>query len=307
MTADIDASRREPTSSSTQYQQRHLPAHRSAVRRADGVPVDRRHRLRAVGVAARVGRHRQPHAPPRLGRGRRSAASSACSPRCSALFRPGLPSTRYTIAIAQMLMGALLIHLTGGRIETHFHVFGSLAFLAFYRDWRVLVPATSSSRWITCCAASSGRSRSTACWSPSQWRWVEHAAWVVFEDIFLVVSCRAQRRGDAADGGAHGGARAGGPHPAAGGERARRCTAAVGLALTRGTELRVDAAAVRRRARRSTSTAASPRIWTLDDAGEMLELQPTRGRRRRRRRRHARVPVGAGAIGAIARDRAAAA
>ena len=41
-----------------------------------------------------------------------------------------------------MLMGALLIHLTGGRIETHFHVFGSLAFLAFYRDWRVLVPAT---------------------------------------------------------------------------------------------------------------------------------------------------------------------
>ena len=29
-----------------------------------------------------------------------------------------------------MCMGALLIHLSGGRIETHFHVFGSLAFLA---------------------------------------------------------------------------------------------------------------------------------------------------------------------------------
>ena len=39
-------------------------------------------------------------------------------------------------------MSALLIHLTGGRIETHFHVFGSLAILAFYRDWRVLIPAT---------------------------------------------------------------------------------------------------------------------------------------------------------------------
>jgi signal transduction histidine kinase len=36
-----------------------------------------------------------------------------------------------------------LIHLTGGRIETHFHVFGSLAILAFYRDWRVLIPATA--------------------------------------------------------------------------------------------------------------------------------------------------------------------
>lgn len=42
-----------------------------------------------------------------------------------ALIRPGRAMTRYTIATAQMLMSALLIHLTGGRIETHFHVFGS--------------------------------------------------------------------------------------------------------------------------------------------------------------------------------------
>ena len=33
-------------------------------------------------------------------------------------------------------VSALLIHLSGGRIETHFHIFGSLAFLAFYRDCR---------------------------------------------------------------------------------------------------------------------------------------------------------------------------
>src|SRR6185503_1797814 len=59
-----------------------------------------------------------------------------------ALLRPGEVLTRHTIAIAQMLTSALLIHLTGGRIETHFHVFGSLAFLAFYRDWRVLVTAS---------------------------------------------------------------------------------------------------------------------------------------------------------------------
>src|ERR1700686_5427345 len=43
-------------------------------------------------------------------------------PALLALFRPARPSTRYTIAAAQMLMGAHLIHLTGGRIETHFHV-----------------------------------------------------------------------------------------------------------------------------------------------------------------------------------------
>jgi len=54
-----------------------------------------------------------------------------------ALTRPGETMTRHAIAVGQMLMSALLIHLTGGRIETHFHVFGSLAILAFYRDWRV--------------------------------------------------------------------------------------------------------------------------------------------------------------------------
>lgn len=57
-------------------------------------------------------------------------------------MRPGTVITRNIVAISQMLMTGLLIHLSGGRIETHFHVSGSLAFLAFYRDWRVLVPAT---------------------------------------------------------------------------------------------------------------------------------------------------------------------
>ena len=41
-----------------------------------------------------------------------------------------------------MLWSALLIHLSGGRIETHFHVFGSLGFLAAYRDWPVLITTT---------------------------------------------------------------------------------------------------------------------------------------------------------------------
>ena len=58
------------------------------------------------------------------------------------LLRPGWVGTRHVIAFSQMMWSALLIHLTGGRIETHFHVFGSLAFLAFYRDWKVLVTAT---------------------------------------------------------------------------------------------------------------------------------------------------------------------
>jgi PAS domain S-box-containing protein len=110
-------------------------------------------------------------------------------PVALALLRPGERSTRYSIAIGQMLTSALLIHLTGGRIETHFHVFGSLAFLAFYRDWTVLGPAT-----IVVVIDHFAR----GLWWPesvygvltaSQWRFVEHAGWVIFEDVVLVASC----------------------------------------------------------------------------------------------------------------------
>ena len=105
------------------------------------------------------------------------------------LMHPGQVWTRHVIAVAQMLMSALFIHLTGGRIETHFHVFGSLAFLAFYRDWRVLITASvvvavdhflrgwlwPESVYRTALGAS--------------WRWLEHAGWVLFEDLFLIYAC----------------------------------------------------------------------------------------------------------------------
>jgi len=110
-------------------------------------------------------------------------------PAALALLRPGETMTRHTIAVAQMLMGALLIHLTGGRIETHFHVFGSLAILAFYRDWRVLVPATVV---VALDHALRGIFWPQSVYGvvfASEWRWVEHAAWVVFEDIFLIMAC----------------------------------------------------------------------------------------------------------------------
>lgn len=117
-----------------------------------------------------------------------------------AWFRPGNVMTRHVIAVGQMLTSALLIHLTGGRIETHFHVFGSLAFLACYRDWRVLATATivvASDHWLR-----------GVLWPESVYgvlsgaplRFIEHAGWVVFEDIFLIVAIRqslAEMRRDA--------------------------------------------------------------------------------------------------------------
>src|SRR4051812_18557066 len=111
-------------------------------------------------------------------------------PALLGLLRPGVPSTRYTIAVAQMLMGALLIHLTGGRLETHFHVFGSLASLAMYRDWRVLVPATIVVALDHFLRGMFWPQSVYGVLVASQWRWLEHAAWVIFEDVVLFVSCR---------------------------------------------------------------------------------------------------------------------
>jgi len=106
-----------------------------------------------------------------------------------ALTRPGRPSTRYVIAVAQMLWSALLIHLTGGRIETHFHVFGSLAFLAFYRDWRVLVPATVVVAADHLLRGLFFPQSVYGVLDGGTWRWLEHAGWVVFEDVFLFAAC----------------------------------------------------------------------------------------------------------------------
>src|SRR5262245_45275543 len=110
-------------------------------------------------------------------------------PALLAVLSPGTAVTRYTIATAQMLMSALLIHLTGGRIETHFHVFGSLAFLGFYRDWRVLVPATVVVALDHLLRGLFWPQSVYGVLLASEWRWVEHAAWVVFEDVFLVMAC----------------------------------------------------------------------------------------------------------------------
>ncbi len=111
-----------------------------------------------------------------------------------AFLRPGHSFTRYSIAVSQMLVSALLIHLTGGRIETHFHVFGSLAFLSFYRDWKVLVPATiivAADHWLRGVYYPQSVYGVLAA---SPWRWVEHAGWVVFEDIFLIMMCLRQTK-----------------------------------------------------------------------------------------------------------------
>ncbi len=106
-----------------------------------------------------------------------------------AWLRSGETCTRYVIAVSQMLMSALLIHLTGGRIETHFHIFVSIAFLAFYRDWKVLIPATLV---IAVDHYFRGVYYPQSVFGvvlASPWRWMEHVGWMVFEDAVLLQAC----------------------------------------------------------------------------------------------------------------------
>ncbi|MEZ4407848.1 MAG: ATP-binding protein [Polyangiales bacterium] len=110
-------------------------------------------------------------------------------PAVMALRAPREAATRHAVAVAQMAWGALLIHVTDGRIETHFHIFGSLAFLAFYRDWRVLITASTVValdhllRGLLAPMSVYGVAHAPL------WRTAEHAFWVVFECFFLVYSC----------------------------------------------------------------------------------------------------------------------
>jgi len=110
-------------------------------------------------------------------------------------MQPGKASTRYCIAAAQSLYSILLIHLTGGRIETHFHIFGSLAFLSVYRDFRTLIIATIITAIDHIIRAYYFPLSVFGSLYGAEWRWLEHSAWVVFEAIFLIYSCTQAQKG----------------------------------------------------------------------------------------------------------------
>ena len=58
---------------------------------------------------------------------------------CSCAPRRSPPGLRHFVAVCQIGWSMLFVWLLEGRLEAQFHVFVSLVFLAFYRDWTVLV------------------------------------------------------------------------------------------------------------------------------------------------------------------------
>ncbi len=115
----------------------------------------------------------------------------------AAYVKPEATLTRHSVGVAQLLMSGLLIYLTAGRISMHFHIFVSLAFLALYYDWGVLVSAAAVTaidhfvRGIFWPMSMFGVTFS------APWMAAEHSAWVIFEVGFLTLGClqaiRAQR------------------------------------------------------------------------------------------------------------------
>jgi two-component system, sensor histidine kinase and response regulator len=109
-------------------------------------------------------------------------------------WQPGKVITRHIVAAGQLMLTALLIHLSGGRIETHFLVFGSLAFLAFYRDWPVLI---TGSVVVVLDHLLRGLIMPQSVYgvaTAQPWRFIEHAAWVCFADVFFIMSCISGKR-----------------------------------------------------------------------------------------------------------------
>ncbi|MFK7735641.1 MAG: nitrogen regulation protein NR(II) [Pirellulaceae bacterium] len=106
---------------------------------------------------------------------------------------PDAAHTRHIVAAMQVLWSALLIHLSGGRIETHFHAFASIAIVSTYRDWKVLVTATIIVAVDHLVRGVFYPMSAFGVVAESPYRWVEHTLWLLFEVGFLVPACRRLR------------------------------------------------------------------------------------------------------------------
>lgn len=102
----------------------------------------------------------------------------------------GKKITRHIVAVSQMLMAGLFIHLTDGRIETHFYVFVSLALLSLYRDWKIIIAAIAVTVADHFIRGSLYPFSIYGLSNDAGWRWLEHATWILFEGIVLIAICR---------------------------------------------------------------------------------------------------------------------
>jgi signal transduction histidine kinase len=106
---------------------------------------------------------------------------------CFAYAAPLAVWVRHFTAISQIGWSMAFIWLLEGRVEAQFHIFASLALLAFYRDWRVLVTAT-----LAAIAWPVGRvlmlPDTYLVGASAWWRIADQSVWVVAELCVLVIA-----------------------------------------------------------------------------------------------------------------------
>ncbi len=109
-------------------------------------------------------------------------------PAGMAILRPGKLVTRILISGGQAFTSILLTCITNGQVAPQFHMFGSLALLSFYRDWRALAPATLVTATFHCVRGLSPIADSSVPAAVESLRWMENAGWVLFIAVFLAAA-----------------------------------------------------------------------------------------------------------------------
>lgn len=122
-----------------------------------------------------------------------SGALLALPPLALILWRPADVATRVVVALAQAGFSGLFIHLSG-HTEAYFHVFGALAFLALYRDWRIVPLATALIALHHLCLQLWWPTAVQEVFTASPWRTVEFGFWLLFENAALLGWCWVARR-----------------------------------------------------------------------------------------------------------------
>jgi PAS domain S-box-containing protein len=94
---------------------------------------------------------------------------------------------RHWVGLTQICWSFLFMWLLEGRSEAQFHLFTSFAFLAFYRDWAVLLTATIAAITypvIRVALLPDSYVISDSAW----WRVFDQAVWVVAESLMLLIA-----------------------------------------------------------------------------------------------------------------------
>jgi CheY-like chemotaxis protein len=112
------------------------------------------------------------------------------------LRSPGTLMSRWSVVISQSVMSTLLWYVSGGRPDTHLHLFAWLVVVAMYRDVAVVVATAGISVLghvlvVSCCTMPALPSNDIVAWS-TQMVWL---AWLVGETAFMTTFVILDRQG----------------------------------------------------------------------------------------------------------------